>query len=67
MPQNKGKNKFVYIKKVSHLCGIIMTKKERKKDLLNFFLFFRNNGEQLIGITIEQLVDKYLKQEQTKK
>lgn len=28
--------------------------------LCDFFMFFRNNGERLIGLSIEQLVDVYL-------
>ena len=34
---------------------------ERNK-LIDFFLFFRDNGENHIGLTIEQFVDLYLNQ-----
>jgi len=33
-----------------------------RQELHDFFIFFRNNGEANIGMTIEQLVDEYLKQ-----
>ena len=39
-----------------------LTNVNLRKELCDFFLFFRNNGEANIGITIEQLVDEYLKQ-----
>ena len=29
--------------------------------LIDFFIFFRDNGEVGIGLTIEQFVDEYLK------
>ena len=29
--------------------------------LIDFFMFFRDNGENGIGMTIEQFVDEYLK------
>ena len=35
-----------------------MTEKEL---LIDFFKFFRDNGENHIGLTIEQFVDLYLK------
>jgi len=34
---------------------------EYKQLLIDFFLYFRNNGNRLIGLTIEQMVDEYLK------
>lgn len=40
-------------------------KKEIKKSddalLFDFFIFFRNKGEQFIGMSVEQLVQEYLK------
>ena len=40
-------------------------KKEREKQdfilLYDFFIFFRNNGEQFIGMSVEQLVQEFLK------
>ena len=30
--------------------------------LINFFVFFRNNGEANIGMTIEQFVDGFISQ-----
>ena len=30
------------------------------KQLSDFFVFFRNNGEKFVGLTIEQLIDKYI-------
>jgi|APGre2960657373_1045057.scaffolds.fasta_scaffold673000_1 hypothetical protein len=32
-----------------------------KQLLIDFFKFFRDNGENHIGLTIEQFVDLYLK------
>jgi len=31
-----------------------------RKILIDFFLFFRENGEKYMGLTIEQLIDKFL-------
>ena len=36
-------------------------KKEERNQLIDFFKFFRDNGENYIGLTIEQFVDLYLK------
>lgn len=33
-----------------------------RQHLIDFFMFFRNNGEQMLGSTIEQLVDAFLEQ-----
>jgi len=33
-----------------------------KELLINFFKFFRDNGENYIGLTIEQFVELYLNQ-----
>ena len=37
-----------------------MQKEELEKELISFFLYFRDNGERLIGASIEQLVKSYL-------
>ena len=37
-----------------------MQKEELEKELISFFLYFRENGERLIGASIEQLVKSYL-------
>jgi len=44
-----------------------MTKKERKNDLINFFNFFKDNGKNFVGTSVEKLVDAYIKKEATKK
>ncbi len=31
-----------------------------KDELIRFFLWFRENGEKHIGITIEELIQKYI-------
>ena len=36
-------------------------KKEERNQLIDFFLFFRDNGENHIGLTINEFVDLYLK------
>jgi len=38
-----------------------MEKEQLEKELNRFFLYFRNNGERLLGASIEQLVKSYLK------
>jgi hypothetical protein len=38
-----------------------MEKQQLEKELNRFFLYFRNNGERLLGSSIEQLVKSYLK------
>jgi hypothetical protein len=38
-----------------------MEQEELEKELNRFFLYFRNNGERLLGASIEQLVKSYLK------
>ena len=38
-----------------------MEKEQLEKELNAFFLYFRNNGERLLGASIEQLVKSYLK------
>ena len=30
--------------------------------IMNFFLWFRDNGENYIGMTLEELIDEYFKQ-----
>ena len=37
-------------------------KKIERNHLIDFFLFFRENGENHIGLTIEQFIDLYLTQ-----
>ena len=37
-----------------------MQKEELEKELISFFIYFRDNGERLIGASIEQLVKSYL-------
>jgi hypothetical protein len=37
-----------------------MQQEELEKELNRFFLYFRENGERFIGISIEQFVKKYL-------
>jgi len=39
-----------------------LTNVNLRKELHDFFIFFRNNGEANIGMTIEQFVDEYLNQ-----
>ena len=39
-----------------------LTNVDLRKELQDFFIFFRMNGEFYIGMTIEQFVDEYLKQ-----
>lgn len=34
--------------------------KTKREELIEFFYWFRNNGESYIGLLIEELVDKYL-------
>jgi len=38
-----------------------MEKEQLEKELISFFLYFRDNGERLLGSSIEQLVKSYLK------
>jgi hypothetical protein len=38
----------------------VMEKEQLEKELISFFLYFRDNGERLIGASIEQLVKSYL-------
>ena len=37
-----------------------MQKEELEKELISFFLYFRENGERLLGASIENLVKSYL-------
>lgn len=39
----------------------------QKEEYCNFFLFFRSNGERLLGLTIEGLVNEYLKSKELDK
>jgi len=38
-----------------------MEKQQLEKELNRFFLYFRDNGERLLGASIEQLVKSYMK------
>jgi hypothetical protein len=38
-----------------------MESEQLEKELNRFFLYFRENGERLLGASIEQLVKSYLK------
>jgi hypothetical protein len=40
-----------------------MQKEELEKELISFFLYFRDNGERLLGASIEQFVKSYLNRE----
>lgn len=35
-------------------------KREQRDLLIDFFIFFRNKGEENIGMTIEEFVDNYI-------
>jgi hypothetical protein len=37
-----------------------MEKQQLEKELNRFFLYFRENGERLLGASVEQLVKSYL-------
>ena len=37
-----------------------MEKEQLEKELISFFLYFRDNGERLLGASIENLVKYYL-------
>ncbi|MDY0388761.1 MAG: hypothetical protein RBT65_16885 [Methanolobus sp.] len=58
-----GKSAEKDINKIIKLAEKV--KKEIKKSddalLFDFFIFFRNNGEQCIGMSVEQLVQEFLK------
>jgi hypothetical protein len=41
---------------------ILEAKKMERNQLIDFFKFFRDNGENYIGLTIEQFVELYLNQ-----
>ena len=38
-----------------------MQQEQLEKELNRFFLYFRDNGERLLGASIQQLVKSYLK------
>lgn len=42
-----------------HYDIIQQAKQMEKEQIINFFLFFRNNGEKYLGMTIEQFVEQY--------
>ena len=56
--------KFVSKERVkSDPAGTVeITSFDLRKELHDFFIFFRNNGEANIGMTIEHFVDEYLSQ-----
>jgi hypothetical protein len=37
-------------------------KEKEKENLIDFFMFFRNNGERYLGLTIEQFVEEFYNQ-----
>ena len=37
-------------------------KEKEKENLIFFFMWFRDNGERYLGLSIEKLVDEYYKQ-----
>ena len=39
-----------------------ITSFDLRQELIEFFKFFRDNGEANIGMTIEEFVDEYIKQ-----
>jgi len=41
--------------------GAKWQQEQLEKELNRFFLYFRDNGERLLGASIEQLVKSYLK------
>jgi len=41
---------------------ILEAKEMERNQLIDFFKFFRDNGENYIGLTIEQFVELYLNQ-----
>ena len=56
--------KFVSKERVkSDPAGTVkITSVDLRQELCDFFKFFRDNGEENIGMTIEQFVDEYIKQ-----
>lgn len=34
----------------------------KKQELLDFFMWFRENGEKYLGLTIEEMIEEYLTQ-----
>ena len=41
---------------------VMLTNVDIRKELQEFFIFFRMNGAAYTGMTIEEFVDEYLKQ-----
>ncbi len=39
-----------------------IAKKKEKQQLIDFFMWFRDNGEKYLGLSIEKFVDEYYKQ-----
>jgi hypothetical protein len=42
------------------------TDESKKKLLFDFFIWFRENGERYLGMSIENMIDEYLKQSKIK-
>ena len=61
-PQTLNRSELYFLIKNAFLDGIESREKDRDM-LIRFFMFFRNNGEANIGLTIEQFVDVFLKNE----
>jgi len=47
-------------KYTKELANNQIKKQDCRKILIDFFKYFRNNGESNIGMSIEQFIDKYI-------
>ena len=58
-----GKSAKKDINRILRLAKKIKKETEKQDFILlcDFFIFFRNKGEQFIGMSVEQLVQEYLK------
>ncbi len=58
-----GKSAEKDINRILRLAKKIKKETEKQDFILlcDFFIFFRNKGEQFIGMSVEQLVQEYLK------
>jgi hypothetical protein len=61
-PQTLIRSELYFLIRDAFLKGVESCEKDRDM-LIRFFIFFRNNGEANIGLTIEQFVDVFLKTE----
>jgi hypothetical protein len=53
---------FINVKHYQEVNDVFDKAKEIERNyLIDFFKFFRDNGENHIGLTIEQFIDLYLK------